>query len=81
MAWLPADPEVLAFTRGDRFLSITNMSANDVALPPHSEVLLTSADLVGDRLPPDATAWLRPRSAPVDEPLGSTPTHAGGGRG
>jgi alpha-glucosidase len=81
MAWLPADPEVLAFARGDRFLSVTNMSADDVALPPHSEVLLTSADLVGDRLPPDATAWLRPRSAPVDEPLRSTPIHAGGGRG
>jgi alpha-glucosidase len=79
MAWLPTAPDVLAFARGDRFLSVTNMSADVVALPPHSEVLLTSADLVGGRLPPDATAWLRPRSAPFDEPLRSTPTHAGGG--
>jgi alpha-glucosidase len=70
---------VLAFSRGDRFVNVTNLSADLVALPPDSEVLLISADLVDGRLLPDATAWLRPRSAPVDDALRSAPAHAGGG--
>ena len=34
------------------------MSAADVALPPHAQILLASADLVNGLLPTDATAWL-----------------------
>jgi alpha-glucosidase len=58
MAWLPSDDDVLAFRRGERFVNVTNMSAVDVTLPPHAEILLASADVVGGLLPPDATAWL-----------------------
>ena len=58
MAWLPSDGDVLAFGRGNRFMSVTNMSAADVALPQHTEILLASADLVNGLLPSDATAWL-----------------------
>jgi len=58
MTWLPSHDDVLAFRRGDRFVNVTNLSATDVALPPHDEVLLASADLVDGLLPRDATAWL-----------------------
>ncbi|HTG42007.1 MAG TPA: alpha-amylase family glycosyl hydrolase, partial [Methylomirabilota bacterium] len=58
MTWLPSDGDVLAFRRGERFVSVTNLSAGDVALPPHAEILLTSADLANGLLPSDATAWL-----------------------
>jgi alpha-glucosidase len=70
MTWLPSDPDVLAFQRGDRFASVTNLSAVDVALPPHDDVLVASADFVDGLLPPDATAWLR---------LTPTSTDHGGG--
>jgi alpha-glucosidase len=63
MAWLPSGDDVLAFRRGERLTSITNLSAADVPLPPHAGILLASADLVDGRLPPDATAWLRPATA------------------
>jgi alpha-glucosidase len=60
MAWLPSEDDVLAFSRGESFVSVTNMSEADVAIPPHSEILLASAEVVDGRLPSDATAWLRP---------------------
>jgi alpha-glucosidase len=59
MTWLPSDPDVLAFQRGDGFANVTNLSADDVALPAHAEVLVASADIAGGSLPRDATAWLR----------------------
>jgi alpha-glucosidase len=66
MAWLPSDDDVLAFRRGDHFVNVTNMSAVAVTLPPHAEILLTSADAVGGLLPPDATAWLVPAPETAD---------------
>jgi alpha-glucosidase len=63
MTWLPSHPDVLAFRRGDRFANVTNLSAVDVELPAHSDILVASAEVVGGFLPPDATAWLRPLSA------------------
>jgi alpha-glucosidase len=66
MAWLPSVDDVLAFRRGDRFVNVTNMSAAGVALPPHAEVILASADLVGGLLPPDATAWLLAAPGPAE---------------
>ncbi len=63
MAWLPSDGELLVFGRGDQFVSITNLSGAAVALPPHAEILLTSAEIVDGCLPSDATAWLRPPSS------------------
>ncbi len=71
MTWLPSDADVLAFSRDDRFVCVTNTSGDAIALPPHSEILLASADIVGGRLPSDATAWLRP--------LPAAPTADGGG--
>jgi alpha-glucosidase len=66
MAWLASEEQVLAFSRGDRFVSVTNMSGTDVTLPFYTEVLLASADIVDGRLPSDATAWLRRAPAPGD---------------
>jgi alpha-glucosidase len=66
MAWLPSDDDVLAFRRGDHFVNVTNMSPIAVTLPPHAEILLTSADTVDGLLPPDATAWLVPAAAAAD---------------
>jgi alpha-glucosidase len=58
-AWLDSAPEVLCFARGGGFVSVTNLSSRPIDLPPHEELLLTSTELVGGRLAPDSTAWLR----------------------
>jgi alpha-glucosidase len=57
-AWLPTADEVLAFRRGD-VLCAVNLGADPVALPAHTEVLLTSGDLTAGLLPTDTAAWLR----------------------
>ena len=54
-----ADEHVVAFRRGDGFLSVTNLGRQPVALPAHREILLASEQLEGGRLPADTTAWLR----------------------
>ncbi|MEY9850463.1 alpha-glucosidase [Leifsonia sp. EB41] len=59
LTWIPAPEGVLAFARGDAFLSVTNLSAAPVALPAHAAILLSSSPLDGGMLPPDSTAWLR----------------------
>jgi alpha-glucosidase len=59
MAWLPSDPDVLAFTRGDSFACVVNMSARPVELPPHEEIALSSGPLDAGRLPTDTAVWLR----------------------
>ncbi|GAA0261864.1 glycoside hydrolase family 13 protein [Cryptosporangium japonicum] len=51
-------PDVVAFERGPGFLSVVNLSAAPVPLPPRATVCLASAELIGDRLPPDAAAWV-----------------------
>jgi alpha-glucosidase len=59
-AWVDGQPAgALAFRRGGGFLNVTNLSRHPLALPPHDEVLLTSSPLVGGKLPPDSTTWLR----------------------
>jgi alpha-glucosidase len=62
MAWLDSDPRVLAFRRGETFVSVTNLGTEPTALPDHDSILLASTPLVGGQLPPDSTAWLH-RSA------------------
>jgi len=59
LAWLDSDPDVLCFTRGSRFVNVTNLSDRPIDLPEHRELLLSSAPLADGRLPTDATAWLR----------------------
>ncbi|MFF1818327.1 glycoside hydrolase family 13 protein [Kribbella sp. NPDC058245] len=51
----PAD--VLSFTRG-AFRCVTNLGTAPATLPPYKELLLTSAPLIDNTLPTDATAWL-----------------------
>jgi alpha-glucosidase len=38
---------------------VVNLGATPVPLPAYDEVLLTSAPLDGDGLPPDTAAWVR----------------------
>ena len=59
MAWLPAEPGVLAFARGDNgFACVVNLSDAPTALPA-GELLLASNPVVDGQLPPDTAAWLR----------------------
>ena len=60
MTWLPSADGVLAFSRGDQFVNVTNLSGAPIALPAHHDVLLATAEVADGRLPPDASAWLRP---------------------
>jgi alpha-glucosidase len=71
LTWLDAGPDVLAFRRGDGFVSITNFADADIALPV-GDVVLASEELAEPGvLPPDSTAWLR-ITPPGDQP---TPQH------
>jgi alpha-glucosidase len=58
-AWLDSPAGVLAFARGSGVICVANLTTGPVDLPPHGEVLLTSAPLEEGRLPADTTAWLR----------------------
>ncbi len=57
LAWLPSAPGVLAFSRPNGWICITNFSAEPQELP--SAPLLASGELVDGRLPAATTAWLR----------------------
>ena len=61
MRWLPAEPGVLAFRRGDDVACVVNLSDAAVALPEHDSVLLSSVPLEDGLLPRDAAVWLRLR--------------------
>jgi alpha-glucosidase len=61
MRWLPAEPEVLAFRRGDDVACVVNLSDAAVPLPEHDSVLLSSVPLEDGLLPGDAGVWLRLR--------------------
>ncbi|MEV0287682.1 MULTISPECIES: alpha-amylase family glycosyl hydrolase [unclassified Kribbella] len=64
--WLPTEPGVLAFTRGDGFCCVVNCSSRVVALPADGELLLASHQEAGDKLPPNSAAWylLAPSTPP-----------------
>jgi alpha-glucosidase len=79
MTWLPTPPDVLAFRRGDRLVSITNLSAAPIPLPPHDQILLASADVVDGLLPSDSTAWLRTTTVPSEERAPASSIPDGGG--
>ena len=66
--WLPSGPDVLAFRRGERFVSITNLGSTPVAAPRGGALLLASHDLVDGCLPGDATGWWR-----LDDAVGAEP--------
>jgi alpha-glucosidase len=66
LTWLASADDVLAFSRGGAFVSVTNLSAGPIALPEHQALLLSSSPLVGGLLPPDSTAWLRTQHQPAE---------------
>jgi alpha-glucosidase len=55
--WLPTEPGVLAFSRGDGLACIVNCSPRPVCAPPGSRLLLGSDPEVGEKLPPDSAGW------------------------
>jgi len=69
MRWLTSPPQVLAFSRGSRFVSITNLSDTAVRLP-EGTVLLASEDVSNGALRPDVTAWLRPEPSQGETAVG-----------
>ena len=81
LTWLPSEPAMLSFRRGDRFVNVTNLSDAAVALPADGELLLASDALAGRLLPPDATAWLRLPATPSADDPSASPTAPRGGRG
>ena len=57
LEWLDLGDNVLGLKR-DTWISVTNFGEADVELPA-GELLLSSAELVGGKLPGSTTAWLR----------------------
>ncbi len=55
--WLPTEPGVLAFTRGDNLICVVNCSDRPVCAPTGSQLLLGSDPEVGDKVPPDGAGW------------------------
>jgi alpha-glucosidase len=72
LTWLPSPDGVLAFARGPRFVSMTNLSGSAVPIPRDSTVLLASADVSGGWLPADTTVWLRATAA-AEAPAAGVP--------
>jgi alpha-glucosidase len=60
--WLPTEPGVLAFMRGDGFACVVNCSSRPVCMPVDGHVLHASKAEVGEKLPPDSAAWLLVRA-------------------
>ena len=62
--WLDVASDVLAFCRGNDLVSVTNISAEPIALPDHIGILLSSSPLERGLLPQDSTVWLRTQPQP-----------------
>jgi alpha-glucosidase len=60
-AWRDLGDGLVAFDRGDDFLSITNLTGRSVELPDNAGILLASSPLDRGLLAPDSTAWLSTR--------------------
>jgi alpha-glucosidase len=58
LEWLPSQPSVLAFARGERFVCLVNFGADSVLLPDGAGILLASSELVEGAVPQDTTVWL-----------------------
>ncbi|GMA36019.1 hypothetical protein GCM10025876_22230 [Demequina litorisediminis] len=58
LQWVEAGEHVIAFRRGDRLLSLTNLGSEPMALPDHHGIVLSSTPLVHGALPSDCTVWL-----------------------
>ncbi|MDX6235502.1 MAG: alpha-glucosidase [Kribbellaceae bacterium] len=70
LRWLPTEPGVVAFTRGDHFACVVNCSTRPVCTPVVGDLLHASDPEVGDKLPPNSAAWFlladRSELAPAD---------------
>jgi alpha-glucosidase len=55
--WLPTEPGVLAFTRGDGFACVVNCSSRPVCTPVDGDLVHASDPDVGEKLPPNSAAW------------------------
>jgi alpha-glucosidase len=77
LSWIPAGDDVLAFSRGEHFASVTNLASVPVPLPGNCELLLASNELQHGHLPPDTTVWLRLADAPGRQPDGGDPRGQG----
>jgi alpha-glucosidase len=65
LSWVDSEPSVLHFERAAAGVRcMTNFGAKPVSLPA-GEVLLSSAQLEGGRLPAEAAVWLRMAIDPV----------------
>jgi alpha-glucosidase len=58
LRWLDYGDDVIAFARGERFSCLVNFGPQPVELPAGADVLVGSAELVGNALPQDTTVWL-----------------------
>ncbi len=58
-SWMSLGDDVVAFRRGERFASITNLGQPHVELPAGAHVLLSSGPLDRHAVPTDTTAWIR----------------------
>ncbi|HEX6147443.1 MAG TPA: DUF3459 domain-containing protein, partial [Acidimicrobiia bacterium] len=63
LEWVDSGPTTMTFRRGGGVTVVVNFGQDPIALPM-GEVLLSSSDLVGGRLPPDSAAWVA--TAPTD---------------
>ncbi|MGH3466162.1 MAG: glycoside hydrolase family 13 protein [Thermocrispum sp.] len=61
MRWLGTTPGVLAFSRGEDFVCVVNVSGAPLALPESDEVLLASDPIDDGLLYANTAAWLRHR--------------------
>lgn len=55
--WLPTEPGVLAFMRGDNLACVVNCSPRPVCAPHGSRLLLGSDPEVADKVPPNSAGW------------------------
>ena len=58
MEWLDGPGGTLFFSREPGFVFAANTGPAEVALPPHSKVLLASGPVEDGKLPPDTAVWL-----------------------
>ncbi|HUY60116.1 MAG TPA: alpha-amylase family glycosyl hydrolase [Solirubrobacteraceae bacterium] len=58
LRWLDYGDDVIAFARGERFICIVNFGPQPIELPVEADVLVGSAELVGNVVPQDTSVWL-----------------------
>jgi alpha-glucosidase len=59
LRWLPTEPGVLAFTRGDGLACVLNCTNRLVRTPVDGTLLLASDPEAGEKIPPNSAAWFR----------------------